>query len=398
MKILQICNKPPYPSNDGGMLAMHMLSEGLIKLGHQVKILSISTPKHPFREKDLPKDYINSFQPETKFINTLATPRGALFSLFSKESYHINRFYSEEFNQLIVQTLEKERYDCVLLESLFVFPYIKTIKKFHNNTIVYRAHNIEYQLWNKRLKKINNPLKKWLLASMIKKLTHFEREQFNQVDGIATITQSDTEEVMKYSTSPTVHIPYGISPVSPPTASNSTIPSLFYIGALDWEPNIEGLKWFLDIVWPKIIEKEPCTQFVIAGRNPVKWFDSINKKGVKYIGEVDDALQFMKQHSIMINPLFSGGGMRVKVIEGMALSKAIASTSIGVDGIPVSHRKEVMIADDADSFAKNVLQLIADKNLLNNIAKAGYSFIERNYSPDVICARLSDFLNELDKK
>ena len=396
LKILQICSKPPYPANDGGALAMHMLTEGLSQCGHQVKVISLNTPKHPFLDKEIEQEYFDKHQPESVFIDSLATPIGAALSLFKRESYHLSRFYSEEFNKLVKSTLKQDKFDIVLLESLFSTPYINSIRENSSSKLVYRAHNIEFELWEKRYSELSNPLKKVLLKNMLSKLKKYEIETCKSVDAIVSITENDLKSFRSITNcTPLINIPFGV----PITKNNNSIDSkqLFFIGALDWAPNIEGLKWFINKVWPLLYLYDKTIKFTIAGRNAIDWFATIQTPGIEFIGEVKDAKELMLSQGILINPLFSGGGMRIKVIEALACQKPIVSTSLGVDGINVHHKKEVMIGDSPEEFAKNTIELLENKNLLNIIAAQGQQYVEMEYDPAKLSQRLSTFLNTLIK-
>ena len=174
--------------------------------------------------------------------------------------------------------------------------------------------------------------------------------------------------------------------------SNTNYPSLFFIGALDWAPNQEGLNWFIKNLWPRIHTKFPDLIFKIAGRNaPEKIIANFNKPNIEYIGAVDNAYQFMNQNAIMIAPLFSGSGMRIKIIEGMSLGKVIITTTIGSEGIDTNHNENILIADTEMDFIKSIEQLVTDQNLFNKISNNAIKFIENNFNNNNITAELVDF-------
>ncbi len=167
--------------------------------------------------------------------------------------------------------------------------------------------------------------------------------------------------------------------------------SLFFIGRLDWKPNEEGLWWFVKNVWPNIIKKYPELKFYIAGRNMDSAIKKLNSKNIIALGEVEDAIEFMNSKSIMICPLFSGSGMRVKIIEAMALGKTIISTSIGAEGIPCTHDENILLADTASEFEKTILKCIEDTSLCSKIGENAYSFANRNYGNKETTEKLIKF-------
>jgi glycosyltransferase involved in cell wall biosynthesis len=197
------------------------------------------------------------------------------------------------------------------------------------------------------------------------------------------------------NTKPSLVIPVGINSSRLQAKPNDNLNSLFYIGALDWIPNQEGLIWFIDDVWPFVMKKHPLAIFHVAGRNAPKWFSSrVTSRNVLYHGEVDDAYTYMEQAGIMIVPLFSGSGMRVKIIEGMALGKAIVATSVGVEGIDVTDEKDVLIADDAVNFASKIEQLLGDRDLIKKISLNARSCVMEKYDNASISGNLVKFYSE----
>jgi len=170
---------------------------------------------------------------------------------------------------------------------------------------------------------------------------------------------------------------------------------LFYIGALDWAPNQEGLVWFFDNLWNRIIKDFPETKLYIAGRNCPSWLKTIiEQPGVEFMGEIDNAYEFMNRYSVMIAPLFSGSGMRVKVIEGMALGKTIITTPIGTEGIETTNNSNILIANTADEFYQHIINTLTNKQLCVNIGKSAMEFIRKQYDVKYIARELERFYKQ----
>ena len=156
MKILQICHKVPFPPVDGGCIAMNNITQGLLQDGHQVKILAINTPKHFVRMEDLHESYKASTSIEIVFVDTHVKISAALFNLFTNRSYNIERFRSKALDDRLMKILLDDSFDVVQLESLFVTPYIETIRQFSNAKIVFRSHNMEYLIWERLAQREKN--------------------------------------------------------------------------------------------------------------------------------------------------------------------------------------------------------------------------------------------------
>ncbi|HRG37404.1 MAG TPA: glycosyltransferase, partial [Bacteroidia bacterium] len=331
MKILQVCSKIPYPSKDGGSIAMNILTEGLIETGNQVTVLAMSTRKSFVKTGETDASYQAKTKFQTVFIDTSIKPLDAFLNLFSKKSYNITRFYSREFEMALETLLVQENFDVIQLETLWVTPYVETIRKKTKAKIVYRSHNVEYIIWERLAAITANPLKKIYLQLLAGKLKNYEISMLNKYDAIASITDVEINTLKNLGCKlPMKHIPFGVS-LSKYTNQQVDVefPSLFHLGSMDWMPNEEAIKWFLNRIWPAIHVKFPNLNLYLAGRNMPAWLLELKMENVKVMGEIVDSLKFICSKSVMIVPLQSGGGMRIKIIEGMALAKTIVSTAIG---------------------------------------------------------------------
>lgn len=397
MKILQICSKIPFPPKDGGSIAMDILTHGLIECGNEVKVLAINTPKHFINEADINSEYKNKTSYQLVFIDTSVKPLDALLNLFSSKSYNITRFYSKEFEKVLIELLSSQKYDVVQLETLWVAPYVETIRKHSKAKIVLRSQNVEYAIWERLAEASGNPLKKAYLKLLAKRLKKYELGMLNKYDGIATITELDAVSFKNSGCkSPIIHIPFGIDTKKYKADTSATeFPSVFHIGAMDWMPNSDAVKWFLEKVWEKVQIKHPNVKLYLAGRNMPDWMKQLKMKNIVVEGEVEDSHKFINSKSIMIVPLTSGGGMRVKIIEGMALGKTIISTAVGAEGIDYENNKNILIANTETEFIEALNKCISDRSFSDNLAQNAKSLVENKYDNLKICKKLSDFYQTL---
>jgi len=160
---------------------------------------------------------------------------------------------------------------------------------------------------------------------------------------------------------------------------------------MDWMPNQEGIRWFLEFVWNKIHRKNPHATFYLAGRNMPEWLRRLQQPGVVVVGEVADAHEFMRSKTVLVVPLLSGSGIRIKIIEGMACMRPVLTTSIGAEGIEYTDAENVMIADTPDAFIEKAQKLIDSPALCEEIGKAAHHLIMNRYDTKKIIAELTDF-------
>ena len=390
MKILQLCHRVPVPPSDGGTLAMYNLTKGFIANGIDVQILALNTLKHFIDTKDL---LINSkpIAPlDAVTVDTSANARDALRYIFSNNSYNIVRFYSAEFDEKLKEILSAKEFNLIQLESLFMVPYLETIRKYSTAKVVLRSHNVEFKIWERMTALAPFGFKKAYFKHLTDRLKNYEISHLNSYDMLVAITEEDAD----FFKSSGCNIPIAVAPFAVAIDDykmNSTAVethSLFHLGSMDWMPNIEAMKWFLETVWKKIHKKFPDLKFYIAGRNMPDEFKNLKLKNVEVIEDVNDAKKFISSKQIMVVPLQTGSGMRVKIIEGMALGKTVISTSIGAEGIDSTHLKNILIANTPDEYIYWIEKCLLDKTLSETIGSNAKSLIETTYDNKIISKNL----------
>jgi glycosyltransferase involved in cell wall biosynthesis len=398
MKVLFLCNKSPYPPKEGGPIAMNALIEGLADAGHTVKVLAINSNKYGVDVNDIPESYRQKTNIETVYINLAIQPAAAFLNLFTQQSYHVQRFISKDFDNALIRILKADDYDIVQLETLFITPYIPTIRRYSQAKIVLRSHNIEHLIWKRVAQITTQPLKKFYLNHLWKTLRKYELGNLNQYDGIVTITGNDADWFAANGCRiPTIPIPFGINPKRfvKQQDTEPEFPSLFHIGAMNWIPNIEGMKWLLDKVWPQVHARFPRLKFYVAGREMPRWLTESNLKNVEVVGEVEDAPAFIASKAIEVVPLFSGSGIRIKIIEGMAAGKAVISTTIGAEGIQVENGKNILLADTPEAFTEAITKCVNDRAFCQSLGEAARRLILHDHDNVKLIARLEEFYNTL---
>lgn len=395
MRILQICNKVPYPPKDGGSIATFNMSKGFAKNGHEVYLLCLNTLKHISNLDNLPADFPKNITVKGIEIDTSINPFKLILNyIFSSKPYIASRFKSKKYVKALKSILLKIKFDIVQIEGLYMCQYIPYLKKYSSAFITYRAHNIESQIWERISKNEQNIIKKLYIKNLSKRIENFDKSYINSYDALIAITDKDAEQYKNFGCA----IPIKITPAGfdfdriNQINTKSEFLSLYFIGSLDWIPNQEGLKWFIKNVWPEIVQLSPELKLYIAGRNASdKFIKDITADSVIFLGEIDDANKFMASKSIMIVPLFSGSGMRVKIIEGMAIGNIVISTSIGAEGIGYTNKENILIANSAKEFKDSLVQLINNKELYQRIKKNARIFINDYYNNAKLVVSLLEF-------
>ena len=396
MKILLLCNKPPYPASEGGPMAMNSIITGLLEAGHQVKVLAVNSEKYQVKDTDIPEEYRQKTGIELIDVDLSIQPLKAFINLFSKKSYHVERFISEDVKAKLIEVLQKEHFDVVQLEMLYMTPYVETIRQHSKAMIVLRAHNVEHKIWERIAKETKFFIKRWYINHLAKTLKEYELNALETVDGIAAITRKDAAFFRKYCSKPIIDIPYGIYPEEfIPKYEIEGKPQFYHIGSMNWMPNEEGIRWFIDEVLPKTVEKVPEFVYHLAGRSMPEWLTSIQNPHVDVIGEVPDAKAFVANHDVAIVPLLSGSGIRIKIIESMAMGKTVITTRVGAEGILYDEDVNIIIAENKAKMVEAIRSINENPQTAIEIGKAARKLVEETYDNRKIIARLLMFYEQI---
>ena len=375
---------------------MNSIITGLLEAGHQVKILAINNEKFHVKESDIPVEYKKKTGIELIDVDLRVMPLKAFANLFTKKSYHVERFISKEFKDRLTEILEKEQFDVVQLEMLYMTPYVETIREHSKAMIVLRAHNVEHKIWERIAKETRFFMKRWYINHLAKTLKEYELSALETVDGIADITRKDAAFFRKYCSKPIIDIPYGVYPEEfTPKYEIEGKPKFYHIGSMNWMPNEEGIRWFIDEVLPKTVEKVYDFVYYLAGRNMPEWLKELKNPHVNVVGEVPDAKEFVANHDVAIVPLLSGSGIRIKIIESMAMGKTVITTRVGAEGILYDEEVNLIIAENKAKMVEAIRSISENPEKAVRIGKEARKLIESTYDNRKIIARLLMFYDEI---
>ena len=393
MKILILSSKVPFPPKDGGSIATLGLANGLAGNGHDITLLCLNTNKHFVPDGDLPDRLTSNMRIITVFHNTDIKLHKALYNLiFSGEPFNGIRFISAHFEAGLKRLLTNEQFDIVQLEGPYMGYYIPVIRKLSNARIALRAHNVEYEIWARKSANDTNPFRSRYLKVLAQRIKNHETRILASVDLLVPISERDQKLLLKLNPSlRSVVIPAGVDAENYPQPMDPEYPSLFFIGSLDWMPNQEGLEWFIDNVWPEV-QKDSKIRFHVGGRNAPAWLEKkLLSNGIDFHGEIDNAYDFMNKYAIMISPVFSGSGIRIKILEALMMGKAVISTRIGSEGISYTHGENIMLADDPSTFATFIKEYSGNRKKYDKIAASGRVFVMESFNNLAFSKTLSEF-------
>jgi len=395
--ILLLANRIPYPLHDGGALAMDAMVRGYHTAGWTVHLLAMHTSRHRVPQEKLLTLYKGIANVHTVDVdNAVTMPRLMRNLLFSSEPEHVSRFRNTSFADKLEELLQAIMPDAVQLESPFLGSYIPLIrKKVPIAKLVYRMHNVEGQIWG-RLAEASVGLRRSYLRSLATRMARYEHGLWAAADLLLPITEKDAAVVREAGiATPLQTVPFAITLPDDAQSWVAGPMKLYHIGAMDWLPNVEAMRWFLKEVWPELYKAAPELSFHFAGRAmPPSFFDAL-PHGAYCEGEVPDAAEFARDKHVLVVPLRSGGGLRIKIIEAMALGKLVISSDVGMQGIEAVPGQHYLAANTASEFILQAVWAGAHREEAAAIAVGARSFVREHYDAGRVMRNVSGALEAL---
>jgi len=398
VKILVIGSRIPYPLHDGGAIATYSLLQGLAHTGNDVHFFSINTKKHFVSAQTIKEKFGFLSNVVPFYIDTSLNLWQAANSFFTNKSYNISRFFDPQMAEALNAYIAKNTFDTIHFEGLFVSEYAQHLKK-NNTPIIYRAHNVEFKIWETLANTHKNILKKWIFSYLAKKIKQFETHIIQYFDAIAAITKNDAVILKSLGYEKMIEtICVGIESKTANNQANEIPENVYHIGSMEWMPNQEAMKWFAEKIWPLVVKQNPKAMFYMAGKNMPTGFHAYQNENLKVVGEVADLEEFTKNKSILVVPLLSGSGLRIKTLEGMFAQKAIVSTTTGAIGLDITNENEMLLADNSQAFADCIIKLIDNNLLRNDMAKRGQQFAEKYFGMAQVSAQWQSLYEKIMAK
>ncbi len=318
-------------------------------------------------------------------------------NLFSKEPYSVSSHWTNAFRQAVERELEDNNYDLVIAEWT---PYAQFMRGLTKPKTLVVAHNVEYQIWQRYVENETHPVVRRYMAMQADRMKKFEEKVFRSVSGATAVSSSDADLIRTINPDlPVEVVDNGVDLdffKPKPHPGKESAPSLVFTGSMDWRPNQDSVEYFVKEILPLIKTSHADVRTVLVGRNPPPRIVELGKHdGVTVTGTVDDVRPYIEQADVYIVPLRIGGGSRLKILEAMAMSKAVVSTSVGAEGLDVTDGLDILIADTPEQFSAKVEQLLNDKELAATLGSNGRKLVERRYGWPALAYKLDRFMQRL---
>ena len=315
-----------------------------------------------------------------------------LTNLFSPLPYIVAGHISSAYREQLARQVMEIKPDLLLAEWS---PYAIYLKDYRGIPRVAVAHNIESSIWRGYVEQSGSWAKRVYVKYQYHKVLRFEHGIFGWLEGLITV--SPVEEKYIRSEYPSLKVALVDNGVDTEyfAPSNFVQEDLLvsFTGSMDWRPNQDGVEHFIRSVVPLLKAQVPEAKLLIIGRQPPDWLVKLgNENGVQFTGSIPDVRPDMYRTAVSIVPLRIGGGSRLKILEALAMEKAIVSTRLGAEGLAVNDGEHLVIADDAKSFADAIARLLRDPNRRRQMGKAGRALVTEKYRWDRLAEKMSGFL------
>ena len=390
MKILQISPHLGVPPNTGANISVFGITKYLSLLGHEIDFVSY---RKSFNLESTLKDLRPYCDPTILDIQTGNNVISAIFNVFSHVPYNVSKYINRDLREFIIKYFKNNKPDIIHIDHLHMAWIVDDIRELTNAPIVLREHNVETNIMKRFSEKESNILLRWYSARQAKKLENYEVKYCRKFNKCIMITSVDEQQIRQLdSRIDTTTIEAGIDEHLLNYRKKEVIPkSLFHIGSLDWYPNKDGLEWFLNSVMPSLSEQIPEIKLFIYGSGAEKLkIDSKVKDNIEICGFVSNLAQNILNKELMIVPLRIGSGIRLKILEMLAMGCNILTTEIGKEGINAENKKHLLIGNSAEEFKSIIIDYLNgkyDKELISNNAK---DLIRESYTWPIIAKRFEN--------
>jgi polysaccharide biosynthesis protein PslH len=388
--ILVVAPYIPLPATFGGALRTYHFIRQLAR-NHDVSLLA------PGRESDIPAALELGDLCNVTLVPAISTARqpastakrlGQIRALTSGRPFLEVSGYHPQMQSAMDRLFMTRQIDLVQYE----FPESALYKPPPHVPTLFDAHNIEHDLLARVARSGGNASKQIFNLLESHKLKRLETALWDQATSCIATSERDANLMRGLTSTPVDVVPNGVdleyfgeAPHIPPQAHH-----VVFTGAMRHQPNADGAVWYATKVHPLVRDALPDATFSIAGADPPRKVQALESSSIEVTGEVADIRPFIGGAQVMIVPLWSGGGTRLKVLEAFAAGRPVVSTTVGVEGLDVQHGEHLLIAATAVDFAKAVIKLCADRELAERLSSAGRQLVEDRYGWSAIAARLEE--------
>lgn len=399
MKVLVLAPRPLWPVRDGGTVATVRCICGLAEAGAIVTVLSMMTEKHHpaadtagEKKPDFPYEY------RTVSVDTSVRPLSLMINLaFSDKPYDLERFRSRDYTSALREMVSAGSFDIIHCEGLVFALYLDEIRQLTSAPVVLRAHNLEHRIREMMADRELSPFRRFYLSNLSRRLKRLEMNAAKRFDALVPISGPDRDWFSRSAKGKPVYLcETGAEEASWFPEPEGVAPRVGFIGSMNWQPNIDGIRWFIESVWPLVLKEIPEAVLRLAGRDiDAVQYSLPQGRNISCVGEPDDARSFIASNNVMIAPLFAGSGLRIKIIETMSAGRPVVATPVAAEGIETSAGEAMTIATDPGAFSSALVRYLRNPDLRFSSGKAAVELVKDMYDNRTLTAGLLEFYRKI---
>jgi polysaccharide biosynthesis protein PslH len=312
--------------------------------------------------------------------------------------YAVAKYRSAAYRARLEALLAEQRFDAVVCD--FLPPLVNMPERLPCPTILF-THNVEAEIWRRHAETATNLAAKLLLGQQWNRMLRFERDALRRFDLVLAVSNADADTFERLYPgalrSPAHVVQTGVDTQFFQPLGTSVRPAhMVFTGSMDWLPNEDGMQWFVRDILPLVRRDEPAATLSIIGRSPTPAVRRLAEQpGIEVTGRVDDVRPHVAAGAVYVVPLRIGGGTRLKIFEAMAMAKAVVSTTVGAEGLPVTHDRDVVIADDPARFASEIVRLVRDTDGRQRIEQEARRLVVEKYDWSAVAQDFEEALARL---
>ena len=405
MKILFVANRVPYPPFRGDKLKIFNLANELCK-HHELHLITIAENKEDIESveelrkpsifldsegNNLPLFHSITWQYRPKWLSALS----ACWGVFSKRPLQVAFFRSSGFSDQLKQLLNEHQFDAIHVQHVRMAQYFETLDC---ENVILDLPDAFSLYWKRRIVKSGNFISKWIAAIEFKRLFKYEKQMLPKFKKVLVCSREDQQYLIENTAVKVELLQNGVNTdVFCPREIPYTKNRVLFTGNMDYAPNIDAVSYFVEEIWPKIIQKVPEAQFIIAGQRPVAKVLSLKSENIHITGFIPNlADEYAKAH-VVVSPLRIGAGTQNKVLEALSMNIPVVSTNVGYSGLELETGEGIALSLNADEFASNVIHILTDDNFRNLLGSTGGQKIRSRFSWQGIALQLEAYLKQVAK-
>lgn len=383
MKILYVAPKIPFPLLDGGCYAMFQLIKSLHASGNHLNALLFETHKHPW-SSSAENEFSTYFrQVEVLKIDTRIRPFGAFSALLRRKNYNLDRFRNKEIVESIQEKVQTG-IELIIFDGLFAAACLLYLSLPKHVRVIIRTHNVEHEIWRGLAQEQRKGIKKSYLQQLSDSMAREELRILSAADEIWSMTSEDCNSLLKLGVkTPIFHIPVVVSEVQ--SDPDLSVQGAFFLGSMNWLPNTEAVAFLVHEVWGSSTDLPPLK--IAGSRSEQLQLPDF----IENCGRVPDVTAFMQQSGILVAPIRSGSGVRVKLLEALAAGVPCITSPLGALGIDTAE-SGILLAESPEEFRMAIKRLAGSTVLREELSTKGRAYIRKYHSFEAVTALISERL------